>query len=163
MSKKNEINDLARMLGNQLMTHQLHCAVAESCTGGSLAAAITEIPGSSQWFDCGFVTYSNGSKEALLGVPVDVLSVYGAVSQETACAMAEGVLAKSSATIAASITGIAGPDGGSLHKPVGTVWVAWASRFHPTSASLYLFEGDRRAIREQSVIEALRGLIKLSR
>jgi len=163
MSEKNEIGDLATMLGNQLMAHHWHCAVAESCTGGSLAAAITAIPGSSQWFDCGFVTYSNGSKEALLGVPVDVLAVYGAVSQETACAMAEGVLAKSSASIAVSITGIAGPDGGSLNKPVGSVWLAWASRVHPTSASLYLFQGDRASIREQSVIEAFKGLIQLSR
>lgn len=152
---------LAEDLGKHLLKHHWQCAVAESCTGGSLAAAITDYPGSSQWFDRGFVTYSNDAKQQMLSVSSDTLTRFGAVSEETVCAMAEGALQASSAQLTVAISGIAGPDGGSIEKPVGTVWIAWASHSKPTHAQRYLLQGDRSAIREQSVNEALRGLIAM--
>lgn len=156
----NKIYELAQELGRVLLLRKLRCAVAESCTGGSLAAAITDVAGSSQWFDRGFVTYSNEAKVAMIGVPVEVIASQGAVSEATACAMAQGAIQYSLAEVSVSITGIAGPKGGSLEKPVGTVWIAWASNIQPTQARCYLFKGNRAAIREQSVQAALEGLIK---
>ena len=152
--------ELALQLGLSLLKQSLHCAVAESCTGGLLAAAITDVAGSSQWFDRGFVTYTNEAKTELLGVPADVIAAHGAVSEATVCAMAEGVLARSHAQVSAAISGVAGPGGGSLDKPVGTVWVAWAGGQKVTEARSYLFKGDRQSIREQAVQVALEGLIR---
>lgn len=150
---------LAEKLGNILFARKLYCAVAESCTGGGLAAAITDIPGSSQWFERGFVTYTNEAKIEMLAVPKSVISSQGAVSEATVLAMAQGAILHSRADVSAAISGVAGPGGGSAEKPVGTVWIAWAGA-RWAEAQCYLFEGDRLAIREQAVLTALEGLIK---
>lgn len=155
------INNLSERLGKLLLEQNLMLVTAESCTGGGLAEIITRIPGSSKWFERGFVTYSNASKQELLGVPLDVLETYGAVSEETAVAMAEGVLDNSHGDIAVAITGIAGPDGGTDDKPVGTVCLAWSRRGMNTRVTSTLFEGDRKQVREQSCMMALQGLIDL--
>jgi len=160
MAHSAEIYMLAEQLGIILRQQKLFCAVAESCTGGSLAAAITDIPGSSQWFDRGFVTYTNEAKEQMLAVPQATISAYGAVSAQTVTAMAEGALAASGALVSVAISGIAGPGGGSTEKPVGTVWIAWSGASQPTSSQCYFFAGDRAAIRQQAVHMALQGLIQ---
>jgi PncC family amidohydrolase len=129
-------------------------SVAESCTGGGLGALITEIPGSSAVFERGYLTYSNPAKTDLLGVPGEVLGAYGAVSEETALAMAQGCLERSGATYACAITGIAGPDGGTPEKPVGTVWIAVASRA-ARHARRFHFRGDRQNVRRASALAAL--------
>jgi nicotinamide-nucleotide amidase len=154
-----EIDALARDLGMRLSARGWLCATAESCTGGLVAGAITEIAGSSAWFDRGFVTYSNEAKAELLGVPVSVLDEHGAVSEPTARAMAEGALARSRAAIAVAITGVAGPGGGSPDKPVGLVCFAWAVRAGPTRVVTRRFPGDRAAVRRAAVIAALAGLL----
>ncbi len=154
------IYELSRQLGLSLLKQGLHCAVAESCTGGLLAAAITDVAGSSQWFDRGFVTYTNEAKTELLDVPADVIAAQGAVSEATVRAMAQGVLGRSHAQVSAAISGVAGPGGGSLDKPVGTVWVAWAGGANVTEARSYLFTGTRQEIREQAVQVALEGLLR---
>lgn len=156
------ILQLAQDLGVRLQERKLLCSVAESCTGGSLAAAITAIEGSSKWFDCGFITYSNEAKEEMLNVGHQVLAQYGAVSEETAQEMALGAIINSNATISVAITGIAGPGGGSKEKPVGTVWIAWAGNFKPLKVQRFIFQGDRTSIREQAVKTALQGLIERS-
>ena len=153
------IADLVASLGTILQKNHYLCTVAESCTGGLIAAAITSQPGSSGWFDCGFVTYSNPSKYALLGVCPEILNTYGAVSAETALAMAEGALRNSSAHISVAVTGIAGPDGGSNEKPVGTVWFAWAGQHTETSSICHHLTGTRAAIRKACVSIALQGLL----
>ena len=160
MSKKRVIYELADKLGKLLLNRKWRCAVAESCTGGGLASAITDIAGSSHWFDRGFVTYTNKAKEEMLAVPASVLSRDGAVSEATVRAMAQGVMAISDADLSVAISGIAGPGGGSTEKPVGTVWIAWAGNRQPTQARHYCFEGDRAAIRQQAVQAALEGLIQ---
>ena len=152
---------LAEKLGAILLSRNLKCAVAESCTGGSLAAAITDIPGSSQWFDRGFVTYSNESKQQMLGVSADLIASDGAVSEAVVRAMAEGAIKTSSASISVAISGVAGPDGGSLEKPVGSVWIAWADALHATQAQYYWFAGDRQAVGQQAITVALKNLIQL--
>lgn len=149
---------LAVKLGQLLMKKGMLCTVAESCTGGLLAASITEVSGSSAWFDGGFVTYSNHAKETMIGVSSALIDSEGAVSRLVALAMAEGALARSRADISVSITGVAGPLGGTNTKPVGTVWIAWAGRGRAL-AMCYLFQGDRGAIRQQSVNQALLGMI----
>ena len=151
--------DLAHILGEALLARHWQCAVAESCTGGRLAGAITEIPGSSQWFDRGFVTYTNQAKTDMLDVSPELILVEGAVSEVVARAMAEGTLKESHADITVAITGIAGPGGGSPEKPVGLVWFAWSSRQGGTQAKSYNFQGNRPAIRAQAVARALKGLI----
>jgi nicotinamide-nucleotide amidase len=135
-------------------------ATAESCTGGLIAAACTSLAGSSDWFERGFVTYSNDAKTEMLGVPAEAIAAHGAVSAEVACAMAEGALANSRASFAVSVTGIAGPGGGSAAKPVGTVWIATAASGEKAIASLLLASGDRAAIRQASVARALELLIE---
>ena len=155
-----DIFELAALVGQELKSRGLILATAESCTGGGVAQAITEIAGSSAWFDCGFVTYSNASKIALLNVPVDVLEQHGAVSEETAAAMCVGALHNSLATVALSTTGIAGPDGGVPGKPIGTIYFGWAYG-DIRQVERMLFSGDRRSIREQTVQHALRGILKL--
>ncbi len=133
-------------------------ATAESCTGGWVSEVITSLPGSSHWFDRGFVVYTNASKREVLGVKTDTLVHFGAVSEQTARAMAEGVLANSRAQYSLAITGIAGPGGGTPEKPVGTVWIAWAGLKKDSKVNKYQFEGDRKAVRAQAVEAALRGI-----
>ncbi|KTC66573.1 Competence-damage inducible protein CinA (plasmid) [Legionella adelaidensis] len=157
---RNVILKHAAHLGQMLTERRVRCAVAESCTGGGLGAAITAISGSSKWFDRGFITYSNEAKEALLGIPKSLIKKYGAVSKECAIAMVQGAIAKSDAEVAVSITGIAGPDGGTEEKPVGTVWIAWAGDTQKIVARCFLFKGDRESIRNQAIEKALEGLIK---
>lgn len=150
---------LAAKLGECLLAKQWYCAVAESCTGGKLSAAITDVAGSSQWFDRGFITYTNQSKMDMLGVRSEILTSHGAVSEPTVRAMAEGALVSSSVDITCAISGVAGPGGGSVEKPVGLVWFAWSVRGGLTEAMSYCFKGGRFAIRLQAVSAALNGLI----
>jgi nicotinamide-nucleotide amidase len=154
-----DIEGLARMLGQSLLQKRAVCATAESCTGGLVAGAITDIAGSSAWFDRGFVTYSNEAKRDLLGVPEAVLREHGAVSEATARAMAEGTVARTLGHLAVAVTGIAGPSGGSPEKPVGMVCLAWAGKGLPTTAITRHFPGGRAEVRRAAVIAALEGLI----
>jgi nicotinamide-nucleotide amidase len=135
-------------------------ATAESCTGGLIAAACTAVAGSSDWFERGFVTYSNEAKAESLGVPMTLIEAHGAVSAEVARAMADGALAHSHATLAVAVTGIAGPGGATPGKPVGTVWVALAQAGQSTQAELLNLSGDRAAVREQTVRHALKRLLE---
>lgn len=154
-----DIIELATKVGHALQAKGLLLATAESCTGGGVAQAITEIAGSSGWFDRGFITYSNASKTALLEVPAALIAQLGAVSEEVAGAMARGALASSDAQVAVSTTGIAGPGGAVPGKPVGTVCFGW-SRGGQTHTERLVLTGDRRAVREQAVIHALAGLLR---
>ena len=135
-------------------------ATAESCTGGLIAGACTDLAGSSDWFERGFVTYSNDAKSEMLGVPAALIAAHGAVSAEVACAMAEGALAHSGAGFTVAVTGIAGPSGGSAAKPVGTVWIGVAASGEKAVATLLRASGDRAAIRQASVARALDLLIE---
>jgi len=155
-----ELEKLAERLGGALLSRGEWLAVAESCTGGWLAQSVTAIAGSSAWFDRGFVTYSNAAKADMLGVPESTLERHGAVSEATARAMAQGVLAYSRADWSVAITGIAGPSGGTPEKPVGTVFFAWAQRDGGCEAQVRCFAGDRAAVREQAVAVALNGLLE---
>ena len=154
-----DLLELSETLGHVLLARGEWLATAESCTGGWVAQSITAIAGSSAWFDRGFVTYSNAAKQEMLGVTEATLERHGAVSEATARAMAQGAIAHSRADWAIAITGIAGPGGGSPEKPVGTVCFAWAQRDGGCEAQTCVFAGDRAAVREQSVIHALRGLL----
>ncbi len=154
-----DIIDLAARVGRALQQKGWLLATAESCTGGGVAQAITEIAGSSEWFDCGLITYSTASKTELLDVSAALLAQHGAVSEEIAAAMAEGALANSNANVALSTTGIAGPTGAVPGKPVGTICFGWASA-SATRTERLVFAGDRHAVREQTVAHALRGLLR---
>jgi nicotinamide-nucleotide amidase len=154
-----KIDALAAELGVRLLERGALCATAESCTGGLVAGAITDIAGSSGWFERGWVTYSNEAKMELLGVSAATLERHGAVSEATARAMAEGALARSRAKIAVAVTGVAGPAGGSPEKPVGMVCFAWAKSGAATLAATHHFPGGRQAVREASVAVALEGLL----
>ncbi len=156
-----DINKLAETLGQMLNAQGQILALAESCTGGMAAAAITSVAGSSAWFDRGFITYSNLAKMEMLGVSVTTLEKYGAVSEQTAVEMATGALKNSQASIAGSITGIAGPTGGSVEKPVGTVCFAWTNTDGRTQSATQLFLGDRAQIRHQATAHMLRGLMEM--
>lgn len=149
---------LATRLGHLLTARGGKVSTAESCTGGGVAQAITAIAGSSQWFDYGFVTYSNEAKQHVLGVSAAILQAHGAVSGEVVEAMASGAARVASADFAVAISGIAGPGGGTPDKPVGTVWFAWR---HPQGviSDCYHFSGDRESVRDQAVVIALRGLL----
>lgn len=149
---------LADHLGHALKQAGRSVATAESCTGGWLGAVLTSIPGSSQWYDRGFVSYSNVAKREMLGVKTEALTRHGAVSEPTARAMAEGALAHSHADLTVAITGIAGPGGGTPEKPVGTVCLAWAARKQPTLTRTQHFSGDREAVRRQAILAAMEGL-----
>lgn len=151
---------LGTLVGARLHERGLVLACAESCTGGWVAQTVTAVAGSSAWFDRGFVTYSNEAKQDMLGVPADVLAQYGAVSEETARAMAMGALTHSLAQVALSITGIAGPSGGTPEKPVGLVCFGWAKGAGAHTESVR-FDGDREAVRRQAVVHALQGLLAL--
>jgi nicotinamide-nucleotide amidase len=150
----------ALALGEALRARQWMLAAAESCTGGLIAAACTSVAGSSDWFERGFVTYSNEAKHELLGVPVESIARHGAVSEEVARAMAAGALSRSRAQLAVAVTGVAGPGGGSPAKPVGTVWLAWGTADALQAERLQL-EGDRSAVRRQTVEQAFHRLAAL--
>jgi len=135
--------------------------VAESCTGGWIAKTLTDLPGSSAWFEYGFTTYGNNAKTDLLGVSPGLIDTFGAVSKEVAEAMAMGALNRSGADLAVAVTGIAGPDGGTADKPVGTVWFAWAIKDTGLHSATHCFSGDRNAVREQTVAMALQGLLPM--
>ena len=155
------------ILADGLRARGWRIATAESCTGGRIAGHCTDLAGSSDWFERGFISYSNASKTALLGVDAALIEAQGAVSEPVALAMAEGALRQSRADLAVAVTGVAGPGGGSAAKPVGTVWLAWAWRVGghaggqliQTSTRLQRFDGDRAAVRLATVSAALQGLI----
>lgn len=158
-----DLVELSAAIGAVCLARNLTIATAESCTGGWAAQVITHTPGSSAWFDRGFVTYTNAAKADMLGVPMNTIEAFGAVSLETAMAMATGALQYSNALISLSITGIAGPTGGSPDKPVGTVCFAWSGKNSVPSCERRLFSGDRENIRRQSVLHALSGLLDRAR
>lgn len=153
------LHDLVQQVSQLLRQKRWRMATAESCTGGLIAAAMTELAGSSDVFECGFVTYSNHAKEKQLGVPKALLAKHGAVSEPVALAMAAGAAAKARVPLAVAVTGIAGPGGGSNEKPVGTVWIAWWSE-EESRAQQFLFSGNRQAVRQATVEQALQGLIR---
>ncbi|MDR1076930.1 MAG: nicotinamide-nucleotide amidohydrolase family protein [Xanthomonadaceae bacterium] len=145
-------------LGQSLFGSGLRLVTAESCTGGWIAKIVTDVAGSSAWFDCGMATYSNASKQALLGVNRRTLEIHGAVSRECVLEMASGALRHSCGDVAVAVSGIAGPGGGTEDKPVGTVWIAWQRRDRTGDAQVFRFDGDRDAVRRQAVMAALQGL-----
>jgi nicotinamide-nucleotide amidase len=146
---------LAERAGSLLLAKRWRVVTAESCTGGWVAKCLTDVPGSSQWFDRGYVTYSNEAKEQSIGVAASVIATFGAVSRPTVEQMAAGALHASGADLAVAITGIAGPDGGTAAKPVGLVWLALASRATAPLVQQHFFKGDREAIRRAAVVAAL--------
>jgi nicotinamide-nucleotide amidase len=155
-----DINELAAQIGQALQARNLLLVTSESCTGGGVAQAITEIAGCSEWFDCGFITYSIDSKTEMLDISDALIAQHGAVSEEIAAAMAEGALANSSAHIALSTTGIAGPTGAVPGKPVGTACFGWAMDGKTTHTERLVFSGDRHTVREQIVRHSLKGLLR---
>ena len=154
-----ELQGLAERLGERMVAAGMQLALAESCTGGWVAKIVTDIVGSSSWFERGFVTYTNASKHELLGVSVDTLATEGAVSAMTVAAMARGALERSHAQLSCAISGIAGPGGATATKPVGLVWFAWAVRDGAVRTEQQIFTGDREAVRRQAVAHALKGLL----
>lgn len=162
-AKDAELKRLASRVGRHLLAGKRCVATAESCTGGWIAKALTDIAGSSSWFAEGFVTYSNDSKRRRLGVARSMLEAHGAVSEAVVRAMAVGALQRTGAALAVAVTGIAGPGGATPGKPVGTVWLGWATRRGQRVtivARRRQFAGDRDAVRRQSVIAALKGLLE---
>jgi nicotinamide-nucleotide amidase len=151
-----------RDLGARLRERGWRLATVESCTGGLIAAACTSVSGSSDWFERGYVTYSNESKVETVGVPAATLAAHGAVSEAVAVAMAEGALRRAPVELAVAVTGVAGPGGGTPDKPVGLVWLAWGTDGHVRAARLQL-AGDRAAVRRQTVHEALERLLEAAR
>jgi nicotinamide-nucleotide amidase len=149
---------LAEQLGLALLARGWRVTAAESCTGGGIASAITDIPGSSGWFDMGFVTYSNHAKQQLLGVQAETLRDHGAVSEMVVHEMAQGALKAAAASLAVAVSGVAGPSGGSPGKPVGTVCFAWATQ-QGIFCETRRFDGDRQAVRQRTVVHALQGLL----
>ena len=155
-----ELNNLAETIAAVFSQRGATLVTAESCTGGWIAKTLTDIAGSSSWFECGVVAYSYEAKEALLGVRPETLEQHGAVSRETVIEMVSGALARFGATVAVAVTGIAGPTGGMPDKPVGTVWIGWKRRGGYAHAQLFHFDGDRESVRRQTVAAALKGVIK---
>ncbi len=151
--------NIAEKVGRELALRGMSMTTAESCTGGWIAQEVTAVPGSSAWFECGFVTYSNTAKQVMLGVDSAIIEAHGAVSEQVVIQMAEGALQASGASVSVAVSGVAGPGGGSVEKPVGTVWLAWAMRDRPTVTLLNSFKGDREAVRQQSVQKALEGVL----
>ena len=156
-----ELLQLARELGDRLCARGWMLATAESCTGGWVGELVTSLAGSSHWYERGFITYANAAKIEMLGVPEEVLATHGAVSEETAMAMAAGALARSHAQATLAISGIAGPGGGTPQKPVGLVCYGWALADGTLLSSTCRLDGDREEIRSRAVAAALRGLIEL--
>jgi nicotinamide-nucleotide amidase len=155
------MDELAGQVGYALKSHGLMLVTAESCTGGGVAQAITDVAGSSSWFERGFITYSNLSKQQMLGVAEATLEQHGAVSEATVREMVAGALANSAAQVALAVSGIAGPDGGTQDKPVGTVWFSWGIKSGETYAQRHHFFGNRAEVRAQAVSIALQGVINL--
>ena len=159
-NQSDQLGSVAEQVGGRLKDQGSRLTTVESCTGGWIAQSVTAVAGSSVWFERGFITYSNEAKHELVGVPDLLIIENGAVSGPVARAMARGGLDHSPADVAVAVTGVAGPDGGSIEKPVGTVFVSWALRSGALRTERFLFEGDRVAVRAQTVIEALGGLIR---
>jgi nicotinamide-nucleotide amidase len=155
------LRQLADQVARAAIDHHHRLVTAESCTGGWIAKSLTDIPGSSDWFESGITAYSYEAKQALLGVQPHTLEEHGAVSRETVMEMVSGALVHSGATAAVAVTGIAGPGGGIEDKPVGTVWIAWKQRGGYPTAVVFHFDGDRETVRRQTVAAALHGLIEL--
>ena len=155
-----KVTRLVEKLAQLATENNVMLATAESCTGGGIATAMTELAGSSAWFDAGFVTYSNEAKERMLGVPGSVIMEHGAVSEPVVQAMTAGAIANSQAQLSVAVSGVAGPGGGTEAKPVGTVWIAWRSADELVS-EVFCFAGDRESVRQQTVEQALSGLVKL--
>lgn len=156
--KNLDLTLLAQRLGQLCQQLNVEVTTAESCTGGGIASAITAVSGSSAYFTVGYVTYSNAAKTRLLDVPDAILEAHGAVSEEVVKAMVQGACRESGAELAVAVSGVAGPDGGSAEKPVGTVWLAWGD-IGSQQAECFHFPGDRQAVREQAVRQALAGLV----
>ena len=152
---------LAARLGAVLAARSERCATAESCTGGGIAWTCTAVAGASDWFECGLVTYSLAAKRALLGVPAALLERHGAVSEPVARAMAEGARAAAGTELAMSVTGVAGPGGGDVLLPVGTVWFGWARRDAPTVTAVHRIDGDRTMVRDAAIRIALQGALAM--
>ena len=158
---EDQISNVLEELVPELIRRNVVLTCAESCTGGWLAKSITDLQGSSGWFDCSIVTYSNQAKIKFLGVQKNTLEQYGAVSQEVVNEMVSGVLERSSASLGISISGIAGPGGGSVDKPVGTVWIAWGDSKNIIETKVFMFEGDRNQVRIQAVVESFKGVLRI--
>ncbi len=154
------MHSLINKLAGHLIKHKMLLASAESCTGGLIAMLCTDVAGSSCWFERGMITYSNEAKIEMLGVKKSTIETYGAVSQQVVEQMALGALKNSHADIAVAVTGIAGPTGGTEQKPVGTVWIAWASDKN-LSKEKFLFQGNREKVREQTAKKAIEGLLNI--
>ncbi|CAG4974416.1 CinA family protein [Novilysobacter luteus] len=157
-----DLHALAEQVGAAARRHHHRLVTAESCTGGWIAKTLTDVAGASEWFESGMAAYSYEAKQALLGVQPLTLETYGAVSRETVIEMVSGALVHSGASLAVAVTGIAGPDGGTEDKPVGTVWIAWKRRGGYPTAVVFHFDGDREAVRRQTVAAALHGLLELA-
>lgn len=155
------LRTLAEQVGRNAQANHQTLVTAESCTGGWIAKTLTDIAGSSSWFECGMAAYSYEAKQALLGVRPQTLEEHGAVSRDTVIEMVSGALVHSGATVGVAVTGIAGPGGGTDDKPVGTVWIAWKKRGGYPTAVVFHFDGDREAVRRQTVAAALHGLLDL--
>jgi len=160
LESETELYALAERVGALMQSRKQCLAIAESCTGGWVCQAITDVAGSSAWFERGFVTYSNEAKQELLGVPESVIREHGAVSENTVRAMTAGVLRHSRADCALAVSGIAGPSGATPDKPVGTVWFAWERRDGDCLSECLHFDGDRRSVRFQAVGWALKGILR---
>lgn len=156
-----DLTPLVTQTADTLRKQGLRMATAESCTGGWIAQQATCLAGSSDWFECGFVTYSNQAKQSMLGVGTDVLDQYGAVSEAVVKQMVTGAIERSAADVAVAVSGVAGPDGGSKEKPVGTVWIAWARDGQPPVARCFHFQGGREQVRWQTLVEAYNGLLEI--
>lgn len=155
-----KIELLVETLAQLALDKRIRIATAESCTGGWIAQEITAIAGSSDWFECGFITYSNEAKLQMLGVPKSLFISDGAVSEPVVVAMAKGAVQNSRAQLSVSVSGVAGPGGGTELKPVGTVWIGWYYEGKEAEACCFQFSGNRQSVRRQAVIAALKGLIK---
>ena len=160
---ENRLRQLADRLSHECLAKQHMLITAESCTGGWVAKICTDLPGSSRWFEQGFVTYSNRAKQRMLGVSAETLSEHGAVSEAVVCQMTAGALEHGNGDLAVAISGIAGPGGGTPLKPPGTVWIAWQQDGRDANARCFHFTGERDAIRFKAVETALEGLIELVR
>jgi nicotinamide-nucleotide amidase len=160
LNKEHDTQNLCRLLADFLIKNELKLATAESCTGGMISAACTDLAGSSDWFERGFVTYSNEAKTELLGVDAALIEAHGAVSEPVARAMAFGAIRHSKAQVSIAVTGIAGPTGGSAAKPVGTVWFGFSVQ-GSLHSEMMLFTGDRATVRQQTVMHALQRLTSL--
>lgn len=158
----NALQRLAEQVATAARQHHHRLVTAESCTAGWIAKTLTDVAGSSDWFDCGMAAYSYEAKQAMLGVNAGTLEEHGAVSRETAIEMVSGALVHSGGSLAVAVTGIAGPGGGTEDKPVGTVWIAWKRRGGYPTAVVFHFDGDREAVRRQTVAAALHGLLELA-